>query len=348
MGALSSHQPKTILRNTMPQKLIPVPAATEELSEDRIPRLIRRLEQIEYDRRFRRQDAREVAIKQLCDREVDFLRHMLDIKEVRDETGLGQKIEGSVHSLHSYLADYRNAVRKLKLTPTNSVERIVGRTGDRRIDRSHLALKYLVKSPLEKQQRGERDVTQKRNKARDRVEISPLPLIARSEQLLNSRSYAAIALGLILLTGRRPIEILKLGFFVEDGDKLRFSGQAKTKGSNKSRDNYLIPCLCSREKAIAALDRIRQQKNFSENDNRYVQRKTGKTLREQYDRYFSDIYPVKEVPPYSLRAAYGAICWDLYGKYGFDDDQHYLSLILGHSDEDDDTARHYKRFKLVS
>ena len=319
--------------------------ATEELQRSRIPKLIRCLESISKDKRYRSNESRERAVQRLCESELKYLRDLLEIREDRDESGLGQKVIGKVNSLHSYLTSYRNAVKEIELSDRNSFEKVVGRVGERRVERSHMALKYLVKSPLEKQQRGERDVAQKREKVRNRIVLNPTPLIERADEILDGKSYIAIALGLVLLTGRRPIEVLKCGRFSKVDGGLKFSGQAKTKGSSQSRDDYEIPCLTHPERVVEALSRIRQMKDFSSLDNRQVNRKTAKSTREQFDRYFRDVYDTS-LPPYSLRAAYAAICWKRFGQLECDDDQYYLSQIMGHSDDDDDTARYYKRFKI--
>lgn len=69
-----------------------------------------------------------------------------------------------------------------------------------------------------------------------------------------------ILAGLLLLTGRRPIELLCLGHFeAAEADHLLFSGQAKTRDAACARNSpYTIPVLAPPGQVLTAIDRLRQ------------------------------------------------------------------------------------------
>jgi hypothetical protein len=101
--------------------------------------------------------------------------------------------------------------------------------------------------------------------------------------LLGSESYISIALGLIAVTGRRPIKILYTGDFGEiDDERVFFTGQAKTRGAENSSDDYAIPTLISASEVIAAFSKLRSKKDFSYLDD-------GSRKPEEINRIVSQI-----------------------------------------------------------
>jgi integrase len=288
----------------------------------------------------------EVAIKELCEAELTYLRNSLNIKTIYDANGIAQSVEGSVTSLHSQLTDYRNAVKSLELTASNSYRSEAGRSGNRRIEVKHLALKYLVKNDIEKLIRGEIKTTaiyQKHVKTR---EVNADDVISKAEELLDSKYYTSVALGLMLLTGRRATEILKTAIMeVVDDDNVLFSGQLKTKDSiNAKTKPYTIPVLTNSEKIVDALSKLRAMNDFSNISNDAVHSKTNSTLNDACKRSFKGL--IDNPMPKDLRAVYAAICVEEVSHRGQSDDA-FIAQILGHAEEDIVTAQSYKGFEVI-
>jgi hypothetical protein len=91
-------------------------------------------------------------------------------------------------------------------------------------------------------------------------------IINTARKMIDSDSYLKIIAGLVLLTGRRPGEIIITGKFVKVGKySAVFSGQLKTtkdervtgKTGGNDRDSYKIPLLAEFEVINAAMKRLR-------------------------------------------------------------------------------------------
>lgn len=198
-------------------------------------------------------------------------------------------------------------------------------------------------------------------------------MIAVARELIGTDSYLNVAMGLCLLTGRRPSEILLTAKFKEVkglDNAVVFSGQLKTKDSELSRDNYLIPVLAPDKEIIAALGKLRNMRNFSELETdsgktlaQKINSKTAKSQNQSVARYFGAFLPdwqnnegkTEKVKPYNLRQVYLDICyrWFLDGRLNLsaipelkqDDKNIFCSLILGHTKDDLATVNSYMRVK---
>jgi integrase len=318
-------------------------ARTEQLTEQ-IAKFLKGLQSIESDRRYKHQTSRENAYKRLCDKTLAGLRIELGVATVTDDDGMAQSIKGSVNVLHAYITQYRNAVKTLALNSLNSYSAETGPTGNRRIEQRHIALKYLVKTKLESVTRGEGHVTAIDTKQRSARIVSRSAAVETAKGLLKSNSYIALALGLSLLTGRRITEVLKTAKLTPiTPSTMQFSGQLKTKGAEKSRDNYQIPVLADSAEIAAALDRLRRSKDFSSYSESQINSLTSKETGIQCRRYFGAIIP--DVKPKDLRALYAQICWDTMGQDTPKLQLGYFAEILGHSEQDNITAVSYLVFK---
>lgn len=285
----------------------------------------------------------------ICATEMGYLRDVLGVAELVNGVGLGQDIEGSLNTFVSYLTSYRSAIKETfvgRLNASNSREKMTGDIGAIRLERSHVALRFLAVSDLERKARKQRDSAAKMAKITDRLLINPAPIYAKSVELLSVRSYAARALAIAAMTGRRMIEILKTGEFArsESPHTLRFRGQAKTKSKTRPLEWYEIPTLIEPDQAIDALQSIRDDRpQFLDEPNRRINQITSKTVGEQFSRHYRRLLPEGSEPK-SLRAAYAVTCWERYGRKICRDEPLYYSRILGHDDTDTETSGYYRRF----
>lgn len=182
----------------------------------------------------------------------------------------------------------------------------------------------------------------KRHKA-GQVNIDMTALLNIAESELNEFGYIRRLLALIILTGRRPIEILSSGEFSESkkSGHIVFEGQAKVKERVEGKRD--IPVLLSPKIVLAALKKLREEKaDFVGLDNQTFNNRIAKQCTEAVRRVYS-IHNIDHA--YALRAAYACIAVELFKPASYSA-QGYMSEILGHLEDDIQTASSYQRFSV--
>ena len=176
--------------------------------------------------------------------------------------------------------------------------------------------------------------------------IDPDELILKACELLKSESYLNVALGLMLLTGRRSTEVLKTAEMILTSDNsVIFAGQLKTKGSDNAQTlPYEIPTLTDAQIVVDALAKLRQLRDFSSLTNDAVHSRANKSLSEAVKRYFAGLIPSVKLK--DLRSAYATICHELYCPKQISQTA-YFAMVLGHSKEDLTTAQSYQDFYIA-
>ena len=256
------------------------------------------------------------------------------IKDLSDETTIQTLCQSELEYLHSELTltsvkravtRYRNAIKDLSET--------------------HLGLKYFK---LTREEQSTVKAATKSQVYADHTNLRPIDpdtLIIKARDLLNSTSYLNIALGLMLLTGRRSTEVLKTGVLSVLSDKsVMFAGQLKTKGSDNAQTSpYEIPVLTTSQTAVDSLAKLRELRVFSGLSNDQVHSKVNKSLNESVKRHFGALVPLVKLK--DLRSAYATICHDFYCPDHISQTA-YFAQILGHSNEDLTTAQSYQDFYI--
>jgi hypothetical protein len=197
--------------------------------------------------------------------------------------------------------------------------------------------------------------------------------IQHAMKMLKSNSYIEIGVGLMALTGRRAGEIFCTGNFslpnedvteeylesVPLGFSVIFSGQLKTKDSDKAKDNYEIPTLVPAKIIIDALKRLRDKKDFSyllteygninvangEIITKMVNNVTGKS-QNQVCQSFCQFTEVNRIEAKDLRKMYCSLTYHLFEPYGVGREK-FNSEILGHSKDDLTTQIYYTDFRII-
>lgn len=251
----------------------------------------------------------EETIKELCTEELQYLGEDLVLTSKRRS-----------------ITRYRNAIKEL--------------------DPDHTALQFLKLGYHEV--RSYKAGYRKQIKA-EQSNLKPLDadaMILKAEELLQSDSYIALALGLMLLSGRRSTEILKTATFqLATEYSVIFSGQLKTKDSDNAQTQpYEIPLLIEADRFLAAFNRLRQLKNLSSLSNDEVNKRCAKGLSEMVKKHFWALIP--GVSCKDLRAAYATISEALYNVETVSADV-FFATVLGHSADDLNTAQSYKDFYLI-
>jgi len=182
------------------------------------------------------------------------------------------------------------------------------------------------------------------------VEIDADELVRAAVRLLGGTEYA-IATGLLLLTGRRPVEILNTGALApsQARNMVKFSGQAKTRGAASARtEPYDIPVLAKPAMVLGAFEKLRSALDKSDPDRgrcpgRGARR--GDYLSYQAARNFADKQG-NPARPKDLRAMYAAICYSRFCPRKVSLNAFY-SYILGHSELDFGTGLSYLRYYVA-
>lgn len=160
--------------------------------------------------------------------------------------------------------------------------------------------------------------------------------------------YSHRALALALATGRRAVEVLKLGRFEKVGEfELEFSGQAKQRGGVDYGQSYRIYTLLRADLVLEELAKLRAMPEVLELqhcDNTEVNRRTAKTLNTVAKRIFDRGDAVFK----DSRAIWARVVFETH--FGRDErwrrvnETVFWREMLGH--EDMDTQESYKAFKI--
>jgi hypothetical protein len=166
------------------------------------------------------------------------------------------------------------------------------------------------------------------------------------------RCWEDLLLALILLTGRRPYELMVCGSFEATGEsQVKFTGQAKMKGrvDPEVSGGFIIPLLGYAESCIQAMEVLRARvRQFNDrrvipwsDDQKFVNELTATPLR----RRLKSLPALKgKLPegfvPYSFRRLYSRIsCMHRPNKSV--SESVYSSMVLGHDESDVESANRY-------
>ena len=184
--------------------------------------------------------------------------------------------------------------------------------------RQHLALKWMNYSSAFHEERQAPTKAKTKTQRQKRVAFTPTPVLERSLPSLSSNDYREIAAALILVTGRRPTEILKTGEFTQLGRyQVEFTGQLKSRGK---ADAYPIYCLCRSHRIIDAFTRLRRSatiESLQSEDNAAVDSRMNATINQTVRSLFSDVLAPPsgedQLSAKNLRAVYTNIAYHLFG-----------------------------------
>jgi hypothetical protein len=235
------------------------------------------------------------------------------------------------NTVHATMTNYRNAMRKAISEGTLDA----------------FALEAFRKPPEKSEERRkEYKTTLKRDLQQGRAIQNVDGLLNLAKSLLDSSSYIDIGLGLMLLTGRRPVEVFKTGNFTDDPTPYHvvFSGQAKTRDREEGQQPYSIPVFAEPTTIIHALAKLRSLRDFSNSSERDIHNRVSKTLNERFKKTFGPFLP--ESKPTHLRSLYATLAYEAFAPEG-----HYFPSyaadILGHGAEDTYTAQSYMDFHFT-
>ena len=186
--------------------------------------------------------------------------------------------------------------------------------------RQHIALKWMNYSSEFHQQRQAPTQAKAKAQRRQRVAFEPQPVIDAAVVALSSSSTWEVAAAIILLTGRRPTEILKSGDFAQVGAyQFEFSGQLKQRNKTTAFEIYCLERSHLLIDAFTRFRRIASVRELQEAENTAVDSRLNATVNRAVRTVFSeDILPAplgeSQLSAKNLRAAYVNIAYHLFGN----------------------------------
>lgn len=282
-------------------------------------------------------------------------------------------LEASVHSLAKHypryaeqlhalldltdITDLRIAHRELlRLARVQKDDAAYGAFEGMKLD--HEVMRHLTLPAATKAQLATAAVETLEVRATNTIEINYHWLIEQIHELLSktelraggvaAHNFSSLALGLALATGRREIEILKLGRFKKAGEfELEFSGQAKRRGGVDYSESYTIYTLVSADLVLEAFEKLRALPEVLELqhlDNTEVNRRVAKTVNTVAKRVFGSNDRVFK----DSRALWARVVFELHftqdARWKKVNETVFWREMLGH--EDMDTQESYKAFKI--
>ena len=246
------------------------------------------------------------------------------------------RINAAVLLRNDLLSKYSKTYVRACLTEFRKASKAVG-----------LNLRYHLRISKKAQAEVERKYAADLSKAHNRLKLvnDPKGMVRKAVEGLSSDNVCLVFICLILVTGRRPIEILKTGKFSSvkgKRDQLIFEGQAKTKGRDVGQ--YVIPVLGKAAPAcIRALKKVRKEMECTGLDNDAAKQKYNGRIAYMPNRTFKS--HLGRCVPYDLRKAYSAICSHQFREVGVSQNA-YVSSILGHHKDDIAVSHSYIKYYL--
>jgi hypothetical protein len=189
---------------------------------------------------------------------------------------------------------------------------------------------------------------------------NPDAIVAQAVRLLESREWADIAAGLVVLTGRRSSEIIgSAQFQLKSQWSVRFTGALKRRGEVQ-RLSFEIPTLTTAGRVVKALDQLRAICPTQGLSAQQINQKYAHAIATACDRHFTELVPKRDgrenLFTHLFRSVYAAIATLWFAPTTVDASE-YKAAIQGHYailEEPDSTlrrslaaSRHYNDYKIA-
>jgi hypothetical protein len=188
---------------------------------------------------------------------------------------------------------------------------------------------------------------------------NPDAIVAQAVRMLESREWADIAAGLVVLTGRRSSEIMgSAQFQLKSQWSVLFTGALKRRGEVQ-RLSFEIPTLTTAERVVKALDKLREISPTHGLSAQQINQKYAHAVATACDRHFSDLVPKRDgrenLFTHLFRSVYATIATLWFAPTSVDASE-YKAAIQGHYailEEPDSSlrrslaaSRHYNDYKI--
>jgi hypothetical protein len=254
----------------------------------------------------------EEEIAQICQEEIEAWRARPTMR--------------SLSSLKKPMTDTRKRLREIPLTEVNRY------FNEREAEWEHVALRYLNYSQEEWAAMNAASAQKLQERQLDRKFIDhPERVVERAAELLKSKHWYDLAVGLAVATGRRLTEVLKTGSYQQKTIyTMTFKGQLKRK--DKELKLFEIPTLVEGDLVFSAWERLRKSLDCSILAKEQISSKYGPIVVDAAQRHFAELIPARldgDLYTHLFRAVYGRIACHYYARPQTSD-LLYMATIYGH------------------
>lgn len=183
-------------------------------------------------------------------------------------------------------------------------------------------------------------------KAKKFLESIPTDVVFDKNSRNNPVKWSSVVASLVLVTGRRPAEILSSAVFEKgaSANELRFKGQLKAKGEFRDArmgEFNVIPCLVDDYLAINALNYLKSKRL---DDPNFVNDTYAKELSREMKQWVETAGLA--IPVYALRKVYASLCQRFFYTGKERGAVIYIASIMGHQPNDYTTVQTYREFEV--
>ena len=175
----------------------------------------------------------------------------------------------------------------------------------------------------------------------NRQEFSYSEIMNDIEKLKHSENYYELVVCILLVTGRRAVEVIARGEF--NPSKLAhyvlFSGQVKSR--QEQRESYDIPIIAlTPQTLIQLVEKIRGIRNYDNEMNEFIASHTNAYINRAIVSILDK--PARHVTSETLRCIYAFIAYRLYANPSISEPA-YCAKILGHKGNPNVFTNNYNR-----
>lgn len=266
------------------------------------------------------------------------IRNKKEIEKICSyEMALLERAYPNLNTRHAYLRKYRNGIRK-------KYGKNDGKTC------THKALGYMKLNSKDMDTRNTNFEANLDIRTSDVATFDLREMVKKCRNAVTQRQEPLlVALGLMGLTGRRPIEILKIGTFeYVDKSTIQFYGQAKTKNSRDDDFSYEIPVLGDAQEIIEGLKYIREKLPLNDISNEAINSNHTRRLLNRSQTFFRGFFGTYKIKlnNKSFRSMYVSACYELNNMTNKMSFNAYAAKILGHGEFDKTTANSYSYIRV--
>jgi len=243
-------------------------------------------------------------------------------------------------SVATMVTDYRRALAASKAShPALEFFRLTHHETD--------ALRQRARNKVVANQRAPREVVEPVQLIEKAIRLVTSPRDVSGGQRAGKLRWQDLAVGLAVLTGRRPIELMATGQFApvpRHPFKARFRGQAKTREAAGTRtDWYVIPLLAPYKVVADGLRRLRASMPNSKSLADMPHDALHNSFSTSLNRAVAAEFP--GFRPYDMRAVYALLCFTLYAPDAVQQIVYYSDILghklLGKPEQAADTSHNY-------
>lgn len=173
---------------------------------------------------------------------------------------------------------------------------------------------------------------------------------AAGDNSLDNVNRLDLTLAVMLLTGRRPAEVLSFqsDFLADSDNRLVFTGRAKSKGASvEDQETPIVFNVPGGAMNVQQAVKVLASAGCRDLEHGDVNKTYGKPLSRQVSKWSKEL-ETEALKPYDMRkmfASYQIARYHDEAKHG--DSSYWVAGLLGHAKDDGNTVNSYKSFKGI-